>query len=78
VRDLIRFGVDFDRDDSGVTRGLEAAHSRSRVLHAGGDATGAAIEAALVSTVRERAARSAQTPGIPRVQLREHTMLVDL
>ncbi|MEC5148679.1 L-aspartate oxidase [Cryobacterium sp. GrIS_2_6] len=78
VRDLIRFGVDFDRDDSGVTRGLEAAHSRSRVLHAGGDATGAAIEAALVSTVRERAARSEQTPGIPRVQIREHTMLVDL
>jgi L-aspartate oxidase len=78
VRDLIRFGVDFDRDESGVTRGLEAAHSRSRVLHAGGDATGAAIEAALVATVRERAARSGQTPGIPRVRIREHTMLVDL
>jgi L-aspartate oxidase len=68
VRDLIRFGVDFDRDESGVARGLEAAHSRSRVVHAGGDATGAAVEAALVATVRRRAA----------IEVREHTMLVDL
>ncbi|TFD67034.1 L-aspartate oxidase [Cryobacterium sp. Hb1] len=68
VRDLIRFGVDFDRDESGVARGLEAAHSRSRVVHAGGDATGAAVEAALVATVRRRAS----------IDVREHTMLVDL
>ena len=77
VRDLIRFGVDFDRDESGLTRGLEAAHSRSRVLHAGGDATGAAIEAALVATVRARAARSFKDTG-PRLRIQEHTMLVDL
>ncbi|TFC94605.1 L-aspartate oxidase [Cryobacterium sinapicolor] len=77
VRDLIRFGVDFDRDESGVTRGLEAAHSRSRVLHAGGDATGAAIEAALVATVRERATRSLRGVGA-RLRIQEHTMLVDL
>ncbi|TFB51250.1 L-aspartate oxidase [Cryobacterium tagatosivorans] len=82
VRDLIRFGVDFDSDDSGLTRGLEAAHSRSRVLHAGGDATGAAIEAALVATVRTRAdARPAGTPrtaGIGTLRILEHTMLTDL
>lgn len=83
VRDLIRFGVDFDRDESGVTRGLEAAHSRSRVLHAGGDATGAAIESALVATVRERADRARTLPpgtrgAGPRLLIREHTMLVDL
>ncbi|GAA1502954.1 L-aspartate oxidase [Agromyces terreus] len=67
VRDLIRFGVAFDHGDSGLERGLEAAHSRARILHAGGDATGAAIERALVATVRRRA-----------VRIREHTMLVDL
>jgi L-aspartate oxidase len=67
VRDLIRFGVAFDRDDSGLARGLEAAHSRARILHVGGDATGAAIEAALVTTVRRRA-----------VAMAEHAMLVDL
>ncbi|WP_104163281.1 L-aspartate oxidase [Cryobacterium sp. N22] len=77
VRDLIRFGVDFDRDESGITRGLEAAHSRSRVLHAGGDATGAAIETALVATVQERAKR-AHALGGDQITIHEHTMLVDL
>jgi L-aspartate oxidase len=77
VRDLIRFGVDFDRDESGITRGLEAAHSRSRVLHAGGDATGFAIESALVATVQERAVR-AHALGGDQITIHEHTMLVDL
>jgi L-aspartate oxidase len=72
VRDLIRFGVAFDRDGSGLTRGLEAAHSRSRVLHAGGDATGAAIASALGATVQRRMMRN------PRLAIREHTMLADL
>lgn len=77
VRDLIRFGVDFDHDESGLRRGLEAAHSRSRVLHAGGDATGAAIEAALIATVRRRSALPGPTrPGSLRIK--EHTMLADL
>ncbi|GGR21845.1 L-aspartate oxidase [Agromyces mediolanus] len=67
VRDLIRFGVGFDRDESGLERGLEAAHSRARIVHAGGDATGAAIEAALVATVRRRT-----------VAVHERTMLLDL
>jgi L-aspartate oxidase len=67
VRDLIRFGVAFDGGESGLARGLEAAHSRARILHAGGDATGAAIEQALVATVRRRA-----------VRITEHAMLVDL
>lgn len=67
VRDLIRFGVAFDRGESGLERGLEAAHSRARILHAGGDATGAAIESALVATVRRRA-----------VRIHEGTMLADL
>lgn len=45
-----RLGVGFDRDRAGeFSRGLEAAHSRARVLHAGGDATGAAIVSALLS-----------------------------
>ncbi|OYY08690.1 MAG: L-aspartate oxidase [Rhizobiales bacterium 35-68-8] len=41
VEDLLRRGVPFDRDADGVLeRGLEAAHDRPRILHAGGDATG--------------------------------------
>ena len=52
VRELIRLGVEFDRSNGELARGLEAAHSSARVLHAGGDATGAAVEAALVAAVR--------------------------
>lgn len=81
VRDLIRFGVDFDHDESGVARGLEAAHSRSRVLHSGGDATGAAIQAALVATVRQRLRRSRPDLDIyseTGIDILEHTMLIDL
>ncbi|CAN5256526.1 L-aspartate oxidase [soil metagenome] len=57
IRDLVRLGVEFDRQNGGLARGREAAHSSARVLHAGGDATGAAIEAALVAAVRESAVR---------------------
>lgn len=52
IRDLIRWGVAFDRSGDALARGLEAAHSSARILHAGGDSTGAAIEWALVDAVR--------------------------
>ncbi len=53
IRDLIDAGVEFDRGPDGeLQAGLEAAHSFPRILHAGGDATGAAIERALVERVR--------------------------
>ncbi|HZL29365.1 MAG TPA: L-aspartate oxidase [Acidobacteriaceae bacterium] len=52
VRDLIRLGVAFDQRGGVLARGLEAAHSRARVLHARGDATGLSIELALVEAVR--------------------------
>ena len=53
MRELIALGVAFDRDDGELSRGLEAAHPYARVLHAGGDATGAAIEDALIARVRD-------------------------
>jgi len=52
VRELIALGVAFDRKNGILAQGREAAHSRARVLHAGGDATGLAIEMALVAAVR--------------------------
>ena len=59
VRDIAglrRFGVDFDLGaDGGPALGLEAAHSAARILHAGGDATGARIARALVAAVLDRA-----------------------
>lgn len=52
---LIAQGAHFDQDESGLAFGREAAHSRNRILHAGGDATGAEIERALVAKLRARA-----------------------
>ncbi len=52
IRDLVRFGVPFDSVDGEVALGKEAAHSRNRILHAGGDATGAHIELSLSTLAR--------------------------
>lgn len=52
IDDLIRLGVAFDRTGSDLARGLEAAHSHPRILHSGGDATGADIARALVTAAR--------------------------
>ncbi|MGI4893888.1 MAG: L-aspartate oxidase, partial [Janthinobacterium lividum] len=52
VRVLAERGVDFDRGADGHwALGLEAAHSRSRILHVDGDRTGAAISHALAAAV---------------------------
>src|SRR5512134_2613959 len=40
ISDLVGLGVPFDSTDGEVALGREAAHSRNRILHAGGDSTG--------------------------------------
>jgi L-aspartate oxidase len=67
IRDLIALGVEFDKEDGELARGMEAAHSHARVLHAGGDATGLSIEMALVRAVRRA-----------NVRLMEHTFACEL
>ncbi len=48
IINLIDFGVNFDKDNSGnINRTLEGGHSERRILHAGGDATGKVIMDAL-------------------------------
>ncbi|WP_434613026.1 L-aspartate oxidase [Arthrobacter sp. A5] len=61
---LENFGVNFDIDASsgGRALGLEAAHSAARILHAGGDATGAAIAQALIGAVLARSADDGELP----------------
>lgn len=69
VAELIARGAEFDRDDAGeleLTR--EGGHRRNRIAHAGGDATGAEIERALVSTVRSD----------PKIEIVEHALVLDL
>jgi L-aspartate oxidase len=56
VENLIRLGAPFDRDVKGnLLLGLEAAHSRRRIVHAGGDSSGREIMLALIRRVRETA-----------------------
>ncbi|CAL78267.1 L-aspartate oxidase (Quinolinate synthetase B) [Bradyrhizobium sp. ORS 278] len=53
VERLAELGVAFDRDADGRWRlGLEAAHSRKRIVHATGDGTGREIMRALIAAVR--------------------------
>ena len=57
VNELIALGAVFDRDNRGeLLRAREGGHSMPRIVHAGGAATGAEIERALVAAVRETAA----------------------
>lgn len=53
IRELLAAGAIFDRGPDGSLRfGLEAAHTMPRIIHAGGDQTGAAIVAFLTEIVR--------------------------
>ena len=61
VAELSQRGVGFDREAGELALAREGAHSAARVVHAGGDATGAHISAALVAAVRAH----------PRIQVAE-------
>jgi L-aspartate oxidase len=57
VNELIALGAVFDRDHTGsLLLAREGGHSMPRVVHAGGAATGAEIERALVHAARDTAA----------------------
>ena len=61
VATLLARGVAFDRRDGRLRLAREGAHSAARVVHAGGDATGAHIVAALTAALR----------ADPRIELAE-------
>ncbi len=67
---LQRAGTRFDRDeaDGALARAREGGHRRPRILHAGGDATGAEVQRALVAAVL----------ASPRIRVAEGAFLVDL
>lgn len=52
VEELIEWGAQFDREHGALMRTREAAHSRPRILHANGDATGAEISRSLAAMAR--------------------------
>jgi L-aspartate oxidase len=69
VHELISLGTVFDQTEGGelsLTR--EGGHHRDRIAHAGGDATGAEIQRALVAAVQ----------AAPDIDLTEHALVLDL
>ncbi|GAB3264291.1 L-aspartate oxidase [Alteromonas gracilis] len=69
VRELIDLGTRFDQHPDGrlsLTR--EGGHHRDRIAHAGGDATGAEIQRALVAAVR----------AAPEIDVIEHALALDV
>ncbi len=68
VQWLLERGTRFDYEARHLALGKEAAHSRNRVLHAGGDATGAEIERSLVAQLHAR----------PTVTVMDRTTAIDL
>jgi len=69
VRDLIRLGAEFDRhEDGSLMLGREGGHHAHRIVHAGGDATGAEVQRALHAAVHRD----------PWIRLVEHALVLDL
>ena len=53
IEELIRWGFQADRDASGsLALGREGGHSAARIVHVGGDATGAEVQRVLVDRAR--------------------------
>jgi L-aspartate oxidase len=68
VRTLIARGAKFDLEASGemsLTR--EGGHLQNRIIHAGGDATGAEVERALIAAINSD----------PKIELIEHALVLD-
>jgi L-aspartate oxidase len=69
VRELIELGANFDlHPEGGLSLTREGGHRRNRIAHAGGDATGAEIQRALIAAV----ARA------PEIEVIPHALAVDL
>lgn len=67
IQDLINFGVPFDTTNGEISLTREGAHSRDRILHAGGDATGEQIEITL-----------SRLAHMSRITVLENTLVTDV
>src|ERR1700741_2657888 len=68
ITQLIEWGTEFDRAGTKMAFTREAAHSRSRILHAHGDSTGREISRALLARAHK----------IPHLHLRAHSFTTSL
>ena len=67
INDLLNIGVEFDRDNSGLSYTKEGAHSKPRILHHK-DKTGKEISSKLLEKVRQ----------LNNVEILENTLLLDI
>jgi len=68
VHELIEWGAVFDRHEGELSLTREGGHHRDRIAHAGGDATGAEIQRALIAAVE----------AAPEIEVIPHALAVDL
>ena len=68
IQELIEWGMKFDRNGTKLAFTREAAHSRSRVLHAHGDSTGREILRALM----------AKAKSLPAIHVHPYAFALDL
>ncbi len=68
IREMIDWGTEFDREDGRLLFTQEGGHSKARIIHAHGDATGHEIERSLLAKARA-------TDGITMI---EHAYAVDV
>lgn len=68
VRDLIKLGAEFDQVKGEFDLTKEGAHSKRRILHAGGDATGKEIRQSLTAVIDD----------YENIIIKEETFLIDL
>jgi len=68
IRELIEWGTDFDRQSGELQLGREGGHSRHRIVHALGDATGKEIMRAVIEHTRT----------LQHAQIWENTFTIDL
>jgi L-aspartate oxidase len=69
IYELLELGAVFDRGPDGkLGLALEAAHTRPRIIHSGGDRTGAALISCLAQLLQQH----------PEIQLLEHTEVTSL
>lgn len=68
VLELIKMGMQFDKEDGEIVLGLEGGHSKRRILHSGGASTGRDLTKFMVQKVQEKS----------NITAYEHTKAVDL
>src|SRR5680860_1504150 len=68
VAELIEKGMPFDRYDGKIILGLEGGHSKRRILHAEGDATGKVLTRFMLKRLKRKA----------NIQAFENTSVVDI